>query len=190
MAKPIDHSFGSAAATTGWGAVKGGIIGAALVGLIAGGVVGLIVGGLASLAVGATAAAVIGGIAGVITGLGSMFTVGGAVGAGAGTLIGAFKGSSRVGKERASFQHKMEQREHTHDTKQNTAAMAGMQQGYMVGFQEGQQYVVSQLQRAQEQMLMAKAEPAKDKDCPVCTKHVDALNKQRAAQAASTPQIG
>ena len=63
--------------------------------------------------------------------------------------------------------------------------MAGMQDGYQVGFAEGQNYVVNQLRAAQEQMLMAQAAQQ-----GIVAGHADKIVKQREAQAAAGKQVG
>jgi hypothetical protein len=192
MAKPIDHSTTSAAATVGWGVVKGGLAGALVVGLGSALLGGLVIGGIASmLPVIAGAATTIGIIGGIVTGI-SAFGSAGTIGTVVGGILGALSGGSRIHKENSAFREKMENGASHQAVKQQNASLAGMQQGYMVGFQEGQQSVVSQLQRAQEEMLMAQAAPKAGfaANCGKCESHAETVIKQRAAQAAAGNQIG
>lgn len=154
MAKPIDHDMTSAAATGWWGAVKGTLLG----GLAAVGLGAAVVGGIGAILGGGVAAvtvlAVLGGILG-----GSMLGTFGMIAGGAGGLM---SGGSKVSAEQAAFAARANSRAHTQEIQANQAAMAGMQQGYQAGFAEGQQYVMTQLQAAHEQMLMQGAGLSKE----------------------------
>ena len=170
MAKPINHDFASGTATTAWSAVKGGLLGVVISALVIGAVAAGAVALLGSLGI-AFGAAVTGGAFGasMFSGLGGAVTaaagiVGAAFGAASSTIpaaifggLGALTGMHKVSVENRAFNHKAERYARTQEMERNNVAMAGMQQGYQAGFQEGQQYVVSQLRAAQEQMMMNEA---------------------------------
>lgn len=188
MAKPIHHNTDSALMTAGWETAKGGIVGA----LVALAIGAAVVGGIFA-AFGAPA--LVTGIAAAI-GAGVTGIYGLTFGTVAGGLIGMVRGGSRVSRENESFRDRVEHRGQMHAAHRNTAEMAGMQKGYMMGFQEGQQYIVTQLQHAQEQMLVEQAAQAKapeggfaEKCAAKASCHAEAVVKGREAQAAAGPQV-
>lgn len=193
MVKPVNHDMGSSLTTAGWSAGKWAIVGAVVPALLAGLAVGgiayagmaLVTGGGASaigafLASKAGVATVIGGLAAV-----GAFAYSATWGAVIGGVTGLLKGGSRISAEKQRYEEKVAHRHHNAAAQMQQAAMAGMQQGYEQGMQDGQQLVVNKLREAQEQMLMAHA-----KGGHAHMSKVEALNKERAAQAAATPQVG
>ncbi len=209
MVKPIEHGAASTVSTAAWETAKGGIAGILLfavigaaaavgVGALGGAIVGALLPGVTAAGAATFMAT---GVPLAITGtLGALAGVfeGGMIGGIAGAVLGLFRGGKRVSAESQAYQKKMERRGHTHEITQNNAAMAGMQQGYMAGFQEGRQHVIAQLQQAQEQMLTAQTAKA---EAPVegkftahcetkCKSHAEAVTKGREAAAVASPQVG
>lgn len=202
--KPIDHTTGSAIATTAWTAGKYGIGGAILAGLAGAVVLGSIaalgvaaVGAVAGLlGAGSAAAAVTSGIGMAAIGIasflgfgGALTTTGGIAAVTAGGLMGLFKGGRRVGNERQAYQDKMEHRAPLRQHRMEQAQEMGMQQGYMQGLQDGQQMVVNKIRELQYAALQQQM----DKDKAACCKpgpHAQAEMKRREAAAAAGQQIG
>lgn len=199
---------------TAKGAGGGGVVGS-IVGTVGGAVAGLVGSLVPAIVVGALAAAVTGftgvnflgvaaeaGVAGagtgaalfggIVAGLGAAVgAVGGLItgatwGAGIGGMFGLAKGGDKIVNENAKYQQRVQSRQNTRQDQLANANIAGMQDGYQVGFAEGQNYVVNQLRAAQEQMLMAQAQ----QQGAVKAGHADKIAKQREAQAAAGQQLG
>lgn len=196
MAKPINHDTSSSLTTAAWETAKGGLKGALLITGIAALAGGIVVGGaaagIAALAGSAsvTAVGLIAGIAAaVITGLATALGGGTAiaVGTGGGALLGLAKGNSRIGREQQLYDSKVARKQHRDEIRVNDAGMAGMQQGYQMGFAEGQQAVVNQLRALQEQQLMAQTMQQRAAASPG---HASKIMQQREAQANVPPQRG
>jgi hypothetical protein len=184
MVKPIDHDTTSAMATGLTGAAKGAVKGVLTVGA-AGGILSALVAAPIALFAGGTVAtaATAAGIAFLAAGIVTAVAVG-SWGAIIGGLFGMAKGGSKVTAEKVAYQKRAEQRAHTREIETNNQQMVGMQQGYQAGFQEGQQYVVAQLQAAHEQMLASGAgisQQPGDKAAKVA--------QQRDAQLGAAPQM-
>ncbi len=193
MAEAIKHSVTTSLATTGLETAKGGILGALAVGLIGAAASALLVGGAivgVAAIFGAAAAAVVpavvlGSAAGVLGGAASLVG-GGTVGGALGVIMGFVKGRSRVGAENRAYENKAAHENQTALLQQRAIAEAGMQQGYALGFQEGQMDIVGQIQQAQ----MAQNAGSHAAKCTKCDSKVETLAKQRQAQAANGPQVG
>lgn len=202
--KPIDHSTGSAIATTAWtagkygigGAIVAGLVGAAVFGGIAalgvaaaGAVAGLLGVGGAAAAVTSTIGMAAIGIASFLGFGGALTTTGGIAAITAGGLMGLFKGGRRVTHERQAYQDRVENRAPAHHGRLENAAEASMQQGYMQGLQDGQQMVVNKIRELQYAALQQQM----DKDKTACAAkgpHVQAEMKRRETAAAAGQQIG
>lgn len=209
MVDAVKHGVISSTATTGWETAKGGVVGALAVGIIgalvaATGVGIAVLGGAAligAIAPGITAAgavaamtipaAIASTVAGIAGGVSSL-TGGGLIGGAVGAVVGFINGRSRVAKERATYEEHAAGRRQDALIQGNQIAMVGMQQGYAMGYQQGQQRIVSEIQAMQEQMIreeMAK-KGAHASKCSACASKAETILKQREARANAAPQVG
>jgi hypothetical protein len=196
MAKPINHDMVSEVSTTGWEGAKGALKGASTVpiaGAVAGAVVGLIgaaflasgIGAaLAVVAVGATVGAVGAGVIGAPV-MGFMAAIGAALG-----LNGA---SDKISKEKAAFREKVQEQQGGRAGEEAVAQNQGLQQGYQVGFQEGQAYAVNRIQ--QEIQAQAAAEqqeqaPAQKTIAGVPVVEGDNVRRYKESMGQQTRQVG
>lgn len=165
MADPIKHDFVSASLTAGVETAKGAAkwalaIPAALA------VTGAIAGGLLAMGAGAAAvagAAIVGGLIGGVAGLAGeyMLAVPTAALAAIGGLFGMAKGGRRISAETRAAEQAIEKHGHRQERMQAEA----MQQGYMIGREEGRQEVIGAIQQqmaaqAQREQMEA-AQPQK-----------------------------
>lgn len=186
MAKPINHDMVSEVSTTGWEGAKGAAKGALAI-PAAGGIAGAAIGlgaalllgsglgaALAVVAVGAAVGAVGAGVIGAPV-MGVMAAIGAA--------LGLNKGSDKVAKEKVAFREKIQEQEFGQVEQMAVAQNQGLQQGYQVGFQEGQAYAVNRIQQeiqaqaSTEQQLPADGFAAK-------------IKAQREQAAAMGQQMG
>lgn len=181
MAKPINHDVSSTVTTAAWGGVKGAAKGLGL--LLA--VPAVLAGGIALLAgVGWAAAAMWAVGTAVAVGVGAAFSApflgtAAAVFGGGGALMGLAKGGDKISRENASFRDRMEHRLNRREAELNAAG----QQGYQMGVIDAQNAIANQLRAAQEQMLMASAQPQL-----AAGGHTARIQQQREAAALAVPQ--
>lgn len=181
MADPIKHDTASAMSTAGWEAGKGVLKGAGLV-LAVGAALGALGG---ALLIGG-AAAVIGG---AVLGFAATAVAGGPIIAAAsaiGGLLGLSQGGSRITSENEAYRNKVEHRAEKHQQKVlqklNDAKVAGMQEGYQVGYVEGQQKIVHDIQ----EQLIAQAQQEQQAKGGFAAK----VTQRREEQALNPNQVG
>jgi hypothetical protein len=170
MVEPIKHNMMSAVSTAGVETAKGaaeGILALPVIGAVLG--AGILGGG----ALLASAAFTVG--APVILGLAAFGAVaGGVVGAvplafppvtatlaAVGGLLGMAKGGTRISKETEAANDLIEKHNQKRLSMEAMAANQGLQQGYMVGFQEGRNQVVNALKQQMEAQAAQVAEAEK-----------------------------
>jgi hypothetical protein len=212
MAEPINHDTGSGVLTAAGSAAKWGIVGVIAAGVLSAGAavvgIGLLGGFLGTL--GATfgspflaQASFMGGATAMLTGLPAWGTallgVAGALtygttGALVGGLFGLAKGGSRVSAEKAAYNERAysqsQSRQQDLTQKVTDAEIAGTQKGYMLGAQDAEARIASQLQSMQQTdqtvattpgaVAMASAEAKCE-----CGPHTKAVLDQRQATAAA-----
>ncbi len=197
MVEAIKHDIRSSAATTSWETVKGGIRGTLYTGLIGAAVVGGIAAGLTAMVFSIPAALAVGAVAAVAGGASAIGTLG-VIGGPIGAIGGFFRGRQRVGAENTKYAVREAKIADARAQEAQMIATIGAQQGYAMGFEHGQQKVVHDIQSLQQQMLqqeMAKSVAAGGGHAAKCGKcagesKVEAVAKQREAQAAAGNQIG
>lgn len=157
MAKPVNRDF-SDKIYAGMGAMlKGGLIGLAAAAAIP------VIGAVAATSMGfGIGGAIVGGLiaTGLAMGIGATVglpVIGGLVG---GSILLNLAGKGKqISREQEAYNEKVERRgskrREAQLAKINDAEMHGMQQGYVMGFQEGQQHVVSGIQNAMQEHALA-----------------------------------
>jgi len=188
MVDAINHDTGSATGTAAWEGVKGAAkwaLAPIAIGALAGFVV---VGGLFSAGLGwALGGALLGALGGgaVTYGLGApLLAVGG--------MFGLMKGGDLVSKERAEFQRQAESHSHSRHKKTarrlNNERMAGQQEGYGTGYQDGRASIMRDMQTAGMDMgngVVATAEAHAKCACgPATQAELDRRSASAAAAAA------
>jgi hypothetical protein len=191
MVDAINHDTGTATGTAAWEGVKGAAkwaLAPIAIGALAGFV---IVGGLFSAGLGwALGGALLGGLAGggVTYGLGvPLLAVGG--------MLGLAKGGDRVSKERAEFQKQAEAHSHGRHKKTarrlNNERMAGQQEGYGTGYQDGYARAAMELQGDPGHGAVATAEAHAKCACgPATQAELDRRSASAAAAAAGITTPG
>ncbi len=167
MADPIKHDFVSASLTAGVETAKGVVKGALLIPAALAVAGALVAGGIATLAtlgpVAIAGAAIIGGILGGGIGAAGEMAASPVLGvmAAIGGLFGMAKGGRRISAETRAAEQAIEKHGHRQERMQAEA----MQQGYMIGREEGRQEVIGAIQQqmaaqAQREQMEA-AQPQK-----------------------------
>lgn len=196
MVKPVQRDGLETIETAGFGAVKGGLIGAvASFAVGAAAVAGIVMLG-AAIIPGATIAGAFTGAAGLATAVaatvGGAFTAisGGAIATIGGAIYGGAKGANKANKENAAYARAMQQNPSIEQARLVEAQNAALQQGFQAGMEQGvnagRQEVLSQLQQAQENLVAQHT----DKAAKGHGSHAEMIKAQRKAQAEAGQQLG
>lgn len=219
MAEAIDHDGVSAAATAGSSAVKWGAIGAVAAVLlpVALGAGALFAGyaavtALASLSFGtAIGAGLLSGLAawGAVASAGAMSVMAGGAAIGGG-LFGLARGGQQVGEETAAHRNRMASHQLAHAKQKSDHQIQGIQEGYVIGRQDGEQVgfragqqdmynrfvAAKQQQLAQQQQQVEQQQKSKpdikigNKVIASCACSAESIANQREAEANAPKQVG
>jgi hypothetical protein len=216
MAKPINHNTGSELVTGTWEAAKGAAVGALAIPVM-GAILGAVIGGVMLSGVGTAAvigAAIVGaGLGGVGGGALALTPIGlgisGALAA-VGGLLGLGHGANKISEEKAAYQNQQMASQRATAEERSLVANQGLQQGYQVGFQEGQAFAVQRIQQELQQQAATHHQNTHTQNtmmgqAPVEGKHVQQLARaghqhhatktdmvahQKEQAAEASPQVG
>jgi hypothetical protein len=196
MAKPINHDMVSEVTTTGWEGAKGAAKGALAIpaaGALAGAVVGLLGAALFASGIGAALAVVAVGATVGAVGAGVVGAPAMGIFAAIGAALGLNSASDKISKEKIAFREKIQEQEGGKAGQMAAAQNQGLQQGYQVGFQEGQAYAVNRIQQeiqAQAAGEQQEQAPAQKTIAGVPVVEGDNVRRYKESMGPQTRQVG